>query len=110
MAQALSKQVGKLPKELRRTLTWDRGPEMAQHRKFSVATDVAVYFCDPRSLWQRGTNENTNRLLRQYLPDGTDLSLYSQAELDEIARLLNARPRKTLEYFSPAESFLEMLP
>ena len=83
---------------------------MAQHRKFSVATDVAVYFCDPRSPWQRGTNENTNRLLRQYLPDGTDLSLYSQAELDEIARLLNARPRKTLEYFSPAESFLEMLP
>lgn len=110
VAQALSKQVGKLPKELRRTLTWDRGPEMAQHRKFSVATDVAVYFCDPRSPWQRGTNENTNRLLRQYLPDGTDLSLYSQAELDEIARLLNARPRKTLEYFSPAESFLEMLP
>lgn len=110
VAQALTRQVRSLPKELRRTLTWDRGAEMAQHHKFSVATDVAVYFCDPRSPWQRGTNENTNRLLRQYLPDGTDVSLYSQAELDEVARRLNARPRKTLKYLSPAESFLSMLP
>lgn len=110
VAEALSKQVRNLPKELRRTLTWDRGAEMAQHRKFSVATEVDVYFCDPRSPWQRGTNENTNRLVRQYLPDGTDLSLYSQAELDEIARSLNTRPRKTLKYLSPAESFLSMLP
>lgn len=110
VAQALSKHVRSLPKELRRTLTWDRGAEMAQHRKFSVATDVAVYFCDPRSPWQRGTNENTNRLLRQYLPDGTDVSLYSQTELDEIALRLNARPRKTLKCLSPAEAFLSMLP
>jgi IS30 family transposase len=110
VAAALAKNVRTLPKDLRRTLTWDRGPEMAQHRKFSVATKVDVYFCDPRSPWQRGTNENTNRLLRQYLPDGTDLSLHSQAELDEIARLLNGRPRKTLDYVSPAQSFLSLLP
>jgi IS30 family transposase len=110
VAAALSKHVRTLPKELRRSLTWDRGPEMAHHRKFSIATDVAVYFCDPRSPWQRGTNENTNRLLRQYLPDGTNLALYSQSDLDEIARVLNGRPRKTLSFFSPAESFLSMLP
>lgn len=110
VVKALSKHMRTLPKDLRRTLTWDRGQEMAQHRKFSVATNVDVYFCDPQSPWQRGTNENTNRLLRQYLPDGTDVSLYSQAELDEIARLLNGRPRKTLDYLSPAESFLLVLP
>lgn len=110
VAAALAKHVRTLPKDLRRTLTWDRGPEMAQHRKFSVATKVDVYFCDPRSPWQRGTNENTNRLLRQYLPDGTDLTLHSQADLDEIAKLLNGRPRKTLAYISPAESFLALLP
>jgi len=110
VATALAKHVRTLPKDLRRTLTWDRGPEMAQHRKFSVATKVDVYFCDPRSPWQRGTNENTNRLLRQYLPDGTDLTLHSQADLDAIAKLLNGRPRKTLAYISPAESFLNLLP
>lgn len=110
VAQALSKHVRNLPKDFRRTLTWDRGPEMAQHKKFSIATDVAVYFCDPRSPSQRGTNENTNRLLRQYFPDGTDLTLYSQSDLDEVARLLNGRPRKTLKFLSPAESFLSMLP
>lgn len=110
VVSALSKHVRTLPRELRRTLTWDRGPEMAQHRKFTVATNVDVYFCDPRSPWQRGTNENTNRLLRQYLPDGTDVSLYSQSELDEIARVLNGRPRKTLDYLSPAESFVSLLP
>lgn len=107
---ALAKHMRTLPKDLRRTLTWDRGPEMAKHLQFSVATKVDVYFCDPRSPWQRGTNENTNRLLRQYLPDGTDLTLHSQADLDKIARLLNARPRKTLAYASPAESFLSLLP
>ena len=110
VANALAKHVRTLPKDLRRTLTWDRGPEMAQHRKFSIATKVDVYFCDPRSPWQRGTNENTNRLLRQYLPDGTDLTLHSQADLDAIAKLLNGRPRKTLAYISPAESFLRLLP
>jgi IS30 family transposase len=110
VATALSKHVRALPRELRRSLTWDRGQEMAQHRQFSVATNVAVYFCDPRSPWQRGTNENTNRLLRQYFPDGTDLALHSQSDLDEVARLLNGRPRKTLSFLSPAESFLSMLP
>ena len=110
VATALAKQVRTLPKDLRRTLTWDRGPEMARHQQFSLQTNVDVYFCDPRSPWQRGTNENTNRLLRQYLPDGTDLTLHSQADLDEIARLLKGRPRKTLAYLSPAESFLDLLP
>lgn len=102
---ALSKQVCKLPSELRRSLTWDRGMEMAQHQKFTVATDVKVYFCDPQSPWQRGTNENTNRLLRQYLPKRTDLSAYSQSDLNKIALRLNQRPRKTLGYYAPADRF-----
>ena len=100
---ALSKHVRKLPLELRRSLTWDRGHEMAEHKKFTVATDVQVYFCDPQSPWQRGSNENTNGLLRQYFPKKAPLSGYSQAYLDKIALRLNTRPRKTLGFQTPAQ-------
>ena len=99
---ALSEQIRRLPKTMMNTLTWDRGTEMADHKKFTVATDVGVYFCDPKSPWQRGTSENTNRLLRQYLPRKTDLSVYSQSDLDLISLKLNTRPRKTLDYSTPA--------
>jgi IS30 family transposase len=102
---ALIKQAHKLPKELYKSLTWDRGSEMADHRRFTLATDIDVYFCDPQSPWQRGSNENTNRLLRQYFPKGTDLSEHSQARLNAVARQLNERPRKTLDYETPAEQF-----
>jgi IS30 family transposase len=94
-----------LPDELWKTLTWDRGKEMAEHKRFTMTTDVAVYFCDPQSPWQRGSNENTNRLLRQYFPKGTDLSVHSQERLNEIASQMNRRPRKTLAYETPAERF-----
>jgi len=99
---AITKQIKKLPTELRRSLTWDRGTELARHKEFTVATNVKVYFCDPSSPWQRGTNENTNRLLRQYFPKGTVLSGYSQADLNKVALRLNQRPRKTLGYCCPA--------
>ena len=99
---ALSRHVRKLPASLRRSLTWDRGLEMAQHKSFTVATNVKVYFCDPQSPWQRGSNENTNGLLRQYFPKRTDLSGFSQAQLDNVALRLNQRPRKTLGFETPA--------
>jgi IS30 family transposase len=106
---ALSKTIGKLPHELRRSLTWDRGKEMADHKSFTVATNVQVYFCDPRSPWQRGTNENTNGLLRQYFPKGTDLSSFSQAHLNKIALRLNQRPRQTLGFRTPADKLATVL-
>jgi IS30 family transposase len=102
---ALIKQAHKLPKELYKSLTWDRGSEMADHKRFTLATDIQVYFCDPQSPWQRGSNENTNGLLRQYFPKGTDLSAYSQAKLNAVARQLNERPRKTLDFETPAQRF-----
>lgn len=104
VTQALASRIGQLPTELRRSLTWDRGSEMAAHKEFTVATDVKVYFCDPHSPWQRGSNENTNGLLRQYFPKGKDLSNVSQAELNRVARLLNERPRETLNWLTPLEA------
>ena len=105
VVNALIKNARKLPQELYKSLTWDRGHEMAGHKRFTLATDIQVYFCDPRSPWQRGSNENTNGLLRQYLPKGIDISSYSQAKLNAVARQLNERPRKTLGYQTPAEMF-----
>jgi len=102
---ALIKNARKLPDELYKSLTWDRGKEMADHKRFTLATDIQVYFCDPQNPWQRGSNENTNGLLRQYFPKRTDLSAYSQAKLNAVARRLNERPRKTLNFETPAERF-----
>jgi len=105
VVNALIKNARKLPQELYKSLTWDRGKEMAAHKRFTLATDIQVYFCDPQSPWQRGSNENTNGLLRQYLPKGIDISSYSQAKLNAMARQLNQRPRKTLGFQTPAEMF-----
>ena len=104
---ALIKQARKLPRELYKSLTWDRGKEMADHQRFSLATDIQVYFCDPQHPWQRGSNENTNGLLRQYFPKGMDLSYVHQNRLNAVARRLNERPRETLQFYSPAEKFAE---
>ena len=101
VVKALVRQVQRLPQGLMASLTWDRGMELAYHKRFSVATDVDVYFCDPQSPWQRGSNENTNGLLRQYFPKGSDLSPYSQRDLDAVALRLNTRPRKTLGFQTP---------
>ena len=105
VVNTLIKHAQKLPHELYKSLTWDRGKEMADHQRFTLATDIKVYFCDPQSPWQRGSNENANGLLRQYLPKGMDLSAYSQSKLNAIAQRLNERPRKTLNYETPAERF-----
>jgi len=107
VVSALIRQSRKLPEELCKSLTWDRGQELADHKRFTMQTNIEVYFCDPQSPWQRGSNENTNRLLRQYFPKSTDLSRYTQAQLNKVARELNDRPRKTLNYHSPAEKFAE---
>ena len=106
---ALIKNARKLPQELYKTLTWDRGKEMADHKRFTLATDIKVYFCDPQNPWQRGTNENTNGLLRQYFPKGIDLASYSQVKLNAVAKQLNTRPRKTLNYETPAERFCQLV-
>jgi len=105
VVSALIKQAHKLPSELYKSLTWDRGKELSDHKRFKLETDIDVYFCDPQSPWQRGSNENTNRLLRQYFPKGTDLSQHSQAQLNKVARQLNERPRKTLQFETPADKF-----
>ena len=105
VVSALTKQAKKLPGELYKSLTWDRGKELADHQRFTMQTNVDVYFCDPSSPWQRGSNENTNRLLGQYFPKGTDISIHSQTKLNAVARQLNERPRKTLEYETPADRF-----
>jgi IS30 family transposase len=106
---ALARRVRRLPAELKRSMTWDRGTEMAKHKQFTIATDVKVYFCDPQSPWQRGSNENTNGLLRQYFPDGTDVSTFSQVQLNRIARQLNQRPRETLGFRTPAAKLAQFV-
>jgi IS30 family transposase len=109
VVNALIRNARKIPQELYKSLTWDRGHEMADHKRFTLATDISVYFCDPHSPWQRGSNENTNGLLRQYFPKGIDISHYSQAQLNAVARKLNERPRKTLDYETPAERFSQLV-
>ena len=107
VVNALIKHAHKLPRELYKSLTWDRGKELADHKRFTLATDIKVYFCDPQSPWQRGSNENTNGLLRQYFPKRTDLSVHSQAHLNKVARELNERPRMTLDFETPAKRFAD---
>lgn len=109
LAKVMAEQITNLPKRLRKTLTWDQGKEMSKHKSFSVSTGAEVFFCDPHSPWQRGSNENTNGLLRQYFPKGTDLAVHGQVELDKVAAKLNRRPRETLGFHTPAEKLRELV-
>ena len=109
VVDALVRKMQNLPLELKKTLTWDRGSELAAHKQFAIASDIEVYFCDPGSPWQRGSNENTNGLLRQYFPKSSDLSYHTQAELDLVAAKLNGRPRKTLGYMTPADKLKQIV-
>ena len=106
---ALTESIQRLPEALRRTLTWDQGKEMAEHARFTIDSNVRVYFCDPSSPWQRGTSENTNGLLRQYFAKGDDLSHYDQDHLDQVADELNGRPRQTLQWMKPSEAFDQLI-